>query len=174
VVGAAKRGEGGLEFAAAAPGQCTNLLYHAALLLGRLLLRHAGGLSGLSGRLGSGDLLHCLGLGGALDCRGGVDDGKNARLGMAGLRACSFTRHLDFGELTVCGNSSAHGTLERALLRRWTRLATRLALEWRNATAVARALRKFRSQAFELDLHCRDKDRVCFAVQKQVRWCEMR
>lgn len=66
------------------------LLGHASLLLGRLLLGHAGGLSTLGLGLGGGDLL-----GGSLALDGGrrVDDGDDARLGVARGGSC-FASHV--------------------------------------------------------------------------------
>lgn len=71
------------------------LLSHAALLLGRrLLLGHAGGLCSRLGLGSSGGSLRSLGLDrGALHGRLGVDDGKDAGLGVARGRTSSFARH---------------------------------------------------------------------------------
>jgi hypothetical protein len=155
-------------------GRRAYLLRNGALLLGRLLLGYTRRLRRLRGGLGSGSLLGGLGLGGALDRWRSVNNGENARLGVAGLRACSFARHLGCVELIVCADALAYGTLERAFWRSWTRLAMRWARELRNATAVARAMRQHRSQHSELDLHWGDKDGTYFARQEGVRECSMR
>lgn len=75
-------------------GENACLLRNGALLLRGRLLGYARGLGALRGR-NLGFLRSCgLGLSSPLDRRRGVDDGEDARLGVAGLRPSTFAGHV--------------------------------------------------------------------------------
>lgn len=75
-------------------GENACLLRNGALLLRGRLLGDARRLGALCGR-NLGLLRSCgLGLSSPLDRRRGVDDGEDARLGVAGLRPSTFASHV--------------------------------------------------------------------------------